>query len=79
MYGVLGQLDPEKDDLGHVFGKAGVVSGKGEDDVAGLSDVDVVIGDVVQEQQGLARCQGGGVRLNIDNVVQRKMLSVPKM
>ena len=34
-----------------------------EDEIAGLPDVDVVPGDVVEEQQALARGQGIQVRL----------------
>ena len=51
--GVVGALHPEENHLGHLLGQAGVVAGQAEDEVAGLPDVDVVPGDVVEEQQRL--------------------------
>ena len=55
--------------LCHVLRQARVVAGEAEYEVAGLADVDVVAGDVVQEQQRPARGQGVKVSLAKMNAV----------
>ena len=49
---VVEALDPEEHHFGHALGQAVVVPGERENEVAGLSDVDVVLGDVVEEDEG---------------------------
>ena len=67
---MFGGLHPQEHHLGNVLGQGGVVPGQAEDQVARLPDVDVVPGDVVQEEQGLARGEGGHVcRTEVDAVV----------
>jgi len=44
-------LNSVKDHSGYLFGQLRVVSDQREDQVAGLADVDVVLGHVVEEDQ----------------------------
>ena len=68
--GMVGTLHTQEHHLRHLLRQAGVVAGQTEDEVAGLSDVDVVPRDVVQEQQGLSgrQAERGKGEINSNNL-----------